>query len=602
MAKHLFHILTVALLPLLLPSLVKAADAISVQAQVASNEIYVGQPFTLQLEIRGAEATGQPSITLKDFQVEPQGGTNRSQSYQISLNGKVQTTKTLSYVYQYLLTASKTGVLTIPAIPVTIDGATYSTAPITMMVKEPEESDDFKLLVRLSKERCYVGEPIIMTTTWLIGQDLKGFEFNLPIFSDSRFELFGLQPSKPRGRIELVEIEVAGQSVTAQKKAVKHDGRDYVALNFRHTLIPRSPGKISLPQGTLAINAFDGYSQSRRGQFGRDPFDMFGSGRRKIYRTVVIPANALNLEVLELPSQDRPPHFSGLVGHYTMTTEANPTAVNVGDPINLTVTIGGTFVDNLSLPPLEATLASQDFKPASEKPQSNLSAGIKTFTTTIRASHDQVTKIPGLSLPFFNPETKRYEVARSKEIGLTVHPTRIITAQDALGAGKEDIAASLNAAIVSEAQQDIRPNYEKIDVAAPAGNGTLLHLAILLLPPLLFGLLFSIDHYQHDDTRELRHRRRLAYRRLRKKLRGCEDEEVFEAWLDFLGDKLGRPARSITRGDVLCLLARHREAQDITRDVEDIFNQGEAALYGGLGHVLDKKNLLRVAQKMSEVL
>ncbi|MBU0680535.1 MAG: BatD family protein [Proteobacteria bacterium] len=604
MSRHLFSKLTIALFALLLlPAPGQATDEITVQAQVASREVYVGQPFTLQLEINGAEAAEQPTINLQDFRVEPQGGTNRSQSYQISINGKVQTTKTLSYTYQYLLTATKVGTLTIPAFPVVIKGVTYRTTPIAMTVKEPEEIDEFKLHIELSKTQCYLGEPITMTTTWLIGQDLQGFEFNLPLFNDPRFELYTQTPSPASGRKELVEIEVAGDKVIAQKQATTHNGRDYISLSFRHTLVPRSPGKIKLPAASLAINAFDGYSQSRGRQFGTDPFDMFGSGRRKMYRTVVIPANQLGIEVLALPSQGRPPHFSGLVGKYTILTEASPTTVNVGDPISLTVSIGGTFVDNLSLPPLEAALPGRDFKIATEKPQSTVNGGIKSFTTTIRASHDQVNKIPGLSLPFFNTDTKKYEVARSAEINLVVNPTRVVTAEDALGSGEKNSGnGPSQTAISNEATQDIRANYVEINSAPPEQESNLLFIAILLLPPLLFGLLFFIDYYQHDDSRESRHRRRQAYRRLRKKLHSCGQDEFFEAWLEFLGDKLGRPGRAITRDDVLIALADHPDDPEMKREVEKIFTLGEAALYGGLGHVLEKDTLLRVAKNIAKVL
>jgi hypothetical protein len=606
--RHLISSLTIApfalfALLLLLAPLARALENITVQAQVASREVYVGQPFTLQLEINGAEAAEQPVISLQDFRVEPQGGTNRSQSYQISLNGKAQTTKTLSYTYQYLLTATKAGALTIPAIPMAVGGVTYHTTPIALTVKEPEEIDEFKLRIELSKNQCYLGEAITMTTTWFIGQDLQGFEFNLPLFTDPRFELYAQTSSTASGRKELVEIEVAGDKVIAEKQATTHSGRDYIKLSFRHTLVPRKPGKISLPPASLAINAFDGYSQSRGRQFGTDPFDMFGSGRRKMYRTVVIPANPLDLEILALPEQGRPPHFSGLVGKYTIITEATPTTVNVGDPISLTVSIGGTFVDNLTLPPLEAALPDRDFKVATGKPQSTLNGGIKNFTTTIRAGHDQVNRIPALSLPFFNTGTKKYEVARSAEINLIVNPTRVVTAEDALGSGEKSSGnGTSQTAITNEAKQDIRANYEEITVAPVGKQRNLLSIAILLLPPLLFGLLFLVDHYRHDDSRESRHRRRQAYRRLRKKLHSCGQDKFFEAWLEFLGDKLGRPSRAITRDDVLAALAEHPDAPELKREVEEIFTLGEAALYGGLGHVLEKDTLLLVAKNIAKVL
>lgn len=600
MTRNIFLKCTITLVALLyLAPLAHSTESISILAQVESGTVYVGQPFTLQLTVNGAEAEQEPDVRLQDFKVEPQGSTNRSQSYQVSINGKVETTKTTSFIYQYLLTTAKTGVVTIPAIPVTIGGATYSTKPITLTVKEPEESDDFKLQVRLSREHCYVGEAITMTTTWLIRKDLQGFAFNLPIFSDPRFELLTRTPGPGN---ELVEIEVAGQKVIADKREVSYGGRQFIAISFSHTLIPQTPGKLRLPTGSLAINAFAGYSQPRQRQYGRDPFGMFDSGRRKRYSTVVIPANRPELEVMALPTKNRPANFSGMVGQYTIVTEATPTTVNVGDPINLTVSIAGTFVDNLGLPPLQAALPSQDFKSATDKPKATVKNGIKSFTTTIRASNDKVSTIPALSLPFFNPATKSYEIASSKAIALNVRPTRVVTALDAFGAQEKSAATAPGNALVSEKRQDICPNYEDIDSTISTENGNLLHLAILLLPPLLFGLFLFADYYQHDDSREQKHRRRLAFRHLRKRLRSCSADEFFDAWLDFLGDKLGQPSRSITRSDILARLSDHSEAQKLAGEIDDIFTQGEAALYGGMGHVLDKKQLLAVAKKIAEVL
>jgi hypothetical protein len=589
--------LAVVLICLLLAAQARAEVPFTVEAQVASRQVYVGQPFVLQLEISGADAVEQPAITLPDFRVEPQGGTNRSQSYRVFIDGKLQSSTTTSYTYQYLLTAAKAGTHTIPAIPVTVDGATATTTPITITVQKPEEIEAFKLRIQLAKEQCYLGEAVTMTTTWLISEELQGFEFNLPLFNDPRFALYAQTPASTGGRTELVEIEVAGARVIAEKKALRQNGRDYVSLVFRHTLVPQKTGTLLLPPASLAINAFAGYSQKQDRLFGADPLAMFGTGRRKTYRTVVIPANDLTLEVLALPQQGRPPHFSGLVGSYAISTEAGPTTVNVGDPITLTVHIDGPFVDNLTLPSLEANLPRRDFKVASDTPQAHLTAGRKSFTTTIRAGHDQVNRIPGLALPFFNPATRQYEEARSADIPLTVNPTRMITAADALG---NDTAAAQ--AVVTAAQQDIRPNYETVPAPLPRDNGRLLTIAFLVLPPLFFILIFMMDYYRHDDSREARHRRRQAFRRFRKKLHGCEPDHYFEAWLEFLGDKLGRPARAITLDEVLTALAHAPEGRELAHQVREIFRQGEAALYGGMGHVLVKETLLRVAEKIAQVL
>ncbi|PLX48474.1 MAG: hypothetical protein C0613_10655 [Desulfobulbaceae bacterium] len=599
---HLFIQLAIVLLCLLAGvAPLPAAEDVTIEARVASQEVYVGQPFTLQLEVRGAEAVEQPPLDLRNFKVESQGSSNRSQSYQISINGTLQTTKTLSYIFQYQLTAVTAGNHAIPAISVEVDGVSYQSRPISMTVKEPQEMEEFKVEVTLSKARCYRGEAVIMTTTWFIAEDLKGFDFNLPIFTDQRFTVFPRPPDQSASGQDLVELEVAGQKVIGEKKSARRHGRDYVTITFQHTLIPESTGRLRLPDGTLAITTFAGYRRSQQHSFGMDPFDMFGNGRRKTYRTVVIPARGPELEVLELPSRNRPDDFTGLVGAYSLESTASPTTVNVGDPIELTVRVSGPFVDNLSLPPLTAVLPAADFKTAMDKPQARVNDGIKSFTTTIRARHHEVKSIPGLSLPFFNPETKRYEVARSAAINLDVKPTRLVTADDAVG----DMGRSANDAgattINNAARQDIRPNYEN-PITTAGGTDKLLYLAVLIVPPLLFGLMLFVDYYCHDDSRELRHRRRQAYRRLRKKLRSADQDDFFELWLAFLSDKLGIPARAITRSDVLTRLPQDDTTAELAAEINRIFDQGEAALYGGLGHVLEKDDLLQVAKKVAKVL
>ena len=42
-----------------------------------------------------------------------------------------------------------------------------------------------------------------------------------------------------------------------------------------------------------------------------------------------------------MPEADKPAEFYGLVGQYTIAASAAPTKVNVGDPITLTIRIGG---------------------------------------------------------------------------------------------------------------------------------------------------------------------------------------------------------------------------------------------------------------------
>ena len=62
----------------------------------------------------------------------------------------------------------------------------------------------------------------------------------------------------------------------------------------------------------------------------------------------------LKLTVLSVPEQGKPAGFYGLVGRYTISAAAAPTKVNVGDPITLTIKIGGSkYLKPVQWPELE---------------------------------------------------------------------------------------------------------------------------------------------------------------------------------------------------------------------------------------------------------
>jgi hypothetical protein len=95
------------------------------------------------------------------------------------------------------------------------------------------------------------------------------------------------------------------------------------------------------------------------------------------------------LEINDLPQTDKPDTFYGLVGSYTITANAAPTQVNVGDPITLKIKIGGSqYLKPVQWPSLEQIpeIASS-FKIPSEYADGEIEDGAKLFTQTIRANN-----------------------------------------------------------------------------------------------------------------------------------------------------------------------------------------------------------------------
>ncbi|MCP4594495.1 MAG: protein BatD, partial [bacterium] len=156
---------------------------------------------------------------------------------------------------------------------------------------------------------------------------------------------------------------------------------------------------------------------------------------RTTYGRFSVKSDPIELEILVLPKAGQPGAFYGLVGRYMIAAEATPTKVSVGDPITLTVRIGGhPYLKPVQWPDLETALGG-DFKIPTEKASPAEEKGQKVFTQTIRANSDTVTEIPPIPLPYFDAETGRYAVARTEAIPLEVAPTKVLTNADVEGTG-----------------------------------------------------------------------------------------------------------------------------------------------------------------------
>src|SRR5206468_7792151 len=82
---------------------------------------------------------------------------------------------------------------------------------------------------------------------------------------------------------------------------------------------------------------------------------------------ISLTADALTIEVRPLPTNNVPADFNGAVGNYSLNLALSTNAVTVGDPITLTVQIGGQG-------PIESLTLSSDRK-----------------STRLNSSHDQIS-------------------------------------------------------------------------------------------------------------------------------------------------------------------------------------------------------------------
>ena len=597
------------------PGTMAQDDPLQVRAAVQSQRVYVGQQFLLQVQVQGTDRPDPIDVRPleTDFVVtEAGGGASNSTSVSI-VNGRMTQQVLRGYNFNFRLAARSAGGAVIPAIVVTAAGRSATTQPVRLQVLPPEENDDFRFRLSLSERRAYVGQPVALRAVWYIGREIQEFSFTMPLLDDRRFEILDLPSDTTTGQqqADRMEIRLGDRRAVARKGTGELDGRRYTVLSFEKLLIPREPGSVALPQATVTFVTPKPSPSGRR-----DPFDdFFGGGLfsgvfggQRELETLAIPSNRPRLEVLDLPLEGRPARFNGWIGEFRLRAEAKPTSVAVGEPITLGLTVRGAgMLETARFPDLdEAPELVRDFNVPSETGAGEIRGEEKFFTQTLRARHDGINEIPAIELPYFDPSSGEYRIARSDPIALEVEPSRIVTAEDAEGVG----VAGPRQLEIETREEGIAHNYVDASALEPMPGGWTarlrplgpmpLALAMLAVPPLmLLGWQASrggagVLHPARVFVRSHRSRWKRAADKI--DVEASSGSEVAEAVLaglrDYLASRLGGTATEAaawTYGDVAKRLIdlhgntmRDPANHETLEALRDVFERCEAGSYAGV--------------------
>ncbi len=594
------------------------AAQLSATAVVERTDLFVGEAFIFQIQVSGSESPEKPVMShLADFTVEFRGGQQNSSRSISIVNGKITQNVREGYFFSYQLTPKRAGRLQIPSITVSEGGRSTHTKPVVINARKPAETDDFKLRLKLSRNLCYVGEPVTLTVTWYIGKDVKTFNFALPLLNDDTFHFADPEVDMQSGK-KLYRIRLGDDEAIGEKGRGRIGDRDYATITFKKILIPTRSGNVAIKPATVTCSALVGY-EKRRSTFQDDFFsdflndDFFGRSRRGVYRTVAVPSNPLSLRVSDLPAEGRPDNFAGHVGEYRIEARATPTEVSVGDPITLTLSLSGAeYLEHVKLPRLsQQPVLVRDFKIPQERATAEVSGKSKIFTQTIRALKQGVKEIPSIELPYFDTQTNTYRVARTEPIPLIVKETRVVTMFDAEGIAEQVPLGSE----IETWRKGIAFNYEDMSVIEHQRSGPLswfrspLWICLVLGTPVFYFFLFTgagIVRRRNKDPMKARARK--AFGTLAKSLkeaRGSSSVDntcnmVQDAFRQYLGDKLCMPKGALTFNDVSDTLAVRGVDQGTLDRLKALFETCEAGSYAGNAGISDAASLAAQGVRLSK--
>src|SRR5207248_6409839 len=169
-----------------------------------------------------------------------------------------------------------------------------------------------------------------------------------------------------------------------------------------------------------------------------DPFSMLGERRE-----ITVKSDTIPLEVKPLPG-GAPPTFTGAVGNFSLTADANPKRVQVGDPITVKVEVAGRGnFDRVSAPDLTDESGWHKYPPSSNFKQDDDVgiSGTKTFEMVV-SPNEKKSALPPVAFSYFDPVKDKYVTLETQAVPLVVEGTGPVAPAVAAATAKAPTAAN----------------------------------------------------------------------------------------------------------------------------------------------------------------
>ena len=351
-----------------------------------------------------------------------------SSSTQISLiNGDMSVRE----VYQYQLRPMQTGSLVIEPITVSVNGQTYSTAPITVSVTQgtgqvqpaprPSQPSFPNLnLPSLPGLGSLPADPLDTTVPVdpaAPPQELIGNAYLVEADVDNRTPYQGEQvtytfrfyeATDSFGLLDQPQYEGPGFSgfwhelrPERGEYHVQAGGHTYRVTQMQTVLFPTVVGEITIDSSTLNI-----------------PGGFFSRGQS-------LHTQPITLNVQPLP-ENAPAGFQGAVGLFSIQAEADKYTTKVNDTVTARVTLSG--LGNIETIPDPVWPDSADWRAFDSQANTDTRfengrmGGTKTYNRVLVPTTAGNMELPAVQFSFFDPESETYNTISTESIAITVAP------------------------------------------------------------------------------------------------------------------------------------------------------------------------------------
>ena len=271
--------------------------------------------------------------------------------------------------------------------------------------------------VQVSKNSCYVGEPIVAT-----------YKLYTRLNSESRVTK---RPSLNGFSVyDMVDPSLDAVSVE------KLNGKNFTVHTIRKTqLIPLQAGNIDLDpvelENTIHFEKVGGRQETHHsGNSIRDLLDQMadeGNIGPSVEENVTLETKPVTITVRPLPEENKPAGFNGAVGNFSVEATLGSRILSAQDEATLHVVVKGKGnLPVVAAPVVNWPAGIQAFDPTAKEEVNKTVApmsGSKSFDYIFTPKSPGHYIIPAVNFPYFDPATQTYKTAGTTPIDINVTPS-----------------------------------------------------------------------------------------------------------------------------------------------------------------------------------
>ncbi len=570
----------------LFTSIFAYAQEVKITSTIDLREVPLGKFANLQITLEGANNASEIDVPTIDGLNITRSGTSRNTQI---INGQFSSFVT----YNYTVLPMREGSFTIPPIRVEVGDEAYFTEEFTIRVLpqgstqtpsnqnqtlEAQLSELIFMEVEPSKNTLYLGEKMPLTIRLLISDQVRIQPVNEPPVIDS-------------SKILMSPLNLEEFRQTRQTR----NNRSYEVFSWQIDITAIEAGDTDL-QTQLNMSVLVRRQRSNPGSLFDS--DFFGSRMQAI--PIVARSGSAPLNILALPDDSNFPGFTGAIGDFQITSQAQPQEIKLGDPITLDITISGQGnFDRVFHEGLEENDAWRVYEPEriiENNPSNGASMSI-TFKQAIIAQDTTISGIPEIPFTFFNPDLGAYQEVVAAPIPLNIQENagtrpgafsnnsssiqgsgNLLNLESA-GSRLAEIALTQGKVYNSLIAFPLKPTFQ-IAVASLMA----LSLALVILQPILLPILRRDDAAQ----REWEKQREALEKEMNQAVRGTDKVAYLKAARNYsrhiLGAAWNIAPQAITTAEI------KQRLQPSSKYIYEVFTLADTLQYAGSASIQIEPN------------